>query len=1447
MLNYLSLLRAKWCLLFCLGLGLASAGYGQSAGGTVVGWGSNLYGQTVPPGGLTNAVAVACGFYHSLALRSDGRVTSWGYGSLYGVTNVPTSLTSASAVAAGAYHSLALRSNGTVVVWGDSSYNLSSIPAAATNVSTIAAGWYHNLALSSNGTVLAWGAGTIQATSPYFGQCMVPTNLAGVMAIAAGGYHSLALRTNGTVVAWGWNAAGQTNVPAGLSNVVAIAAGASNSLALKSDGTVVAWGSSSYGQAEVPAGLSNIVALAAGTAHNLVLENDGTLVAWGLNADSQTNIPCGLSNVMAIAAGSSHSLALVNMGPITFLTQPRGQTIYKGDEASFTPALLGAAPLSYQWVHNGMAVAEGTDASLVITNAQLADAGSYQLMASNAFGMVPSASAVLTVNDCAPYFLVQPASQFVWPPSDATLSVVAGGVPPLNYQWQFKGADLPGATSNVLTIGHASAADAGSYQVVVSNLYGRNTSSVAVLTVALPPSIVAQPVSQTAWLGSNATFSVTAGGTGPFNYQWRLNGTNLLASIITTVAGGGDAAHDVDRVQATNAVLRAPFGAALDRDGNLYVADTSSHRIRRIDTNGFITTVAGKGTAGFSGDGAAATNASLNTPRGVSVDAWGNLYVADTANHRIRKVNTNGVITTVAGTGSAGYNGEGGAATGGTLSSPYGVIPNSAGEFYILDYGNNRVRRVDTNGIMTTFAGSGGTGYYGDGGAATRAYLNGPAGGAFDTCGNLYIADSFNNRIRRVATNGIITTVAGNGLSGYFGDDDLAMLAMLSNPTGVALDSAGNLYLADSGNYRIREVCTDGKIRRVAGIGGYSDFSGDGGLATSARLSSPSGVVVDTVGCVYVVDRYNARVRKLAGASTLTVSNVALGAAGNYTVVVTGPLGSVTSSVAALTLEGPPTVLAQPASQTVLGGSPATFQVTVGGTAPLSYAWYCNGTNPVAGGTDALLGLDQVTANDAGPYTVVVTNLYGSVTSTVAQLTVALPPTICAQPTVPPTVLVGDTVSLGVAVTGIGPFSYQWQCNGTNLPNNIITTVAGTGATGFSGDGGAATNAQLNYPYGTVFDARGNWYIADFYNNRVRKVDTNGIITTAAAGFYGPGGLAIDAVGNIYVADYFNNQVRKIGTNGVVSTVAGNGSYGFTGDGDKAVSASLAKPQSVAVDARGNVFIADDYNNRIRRVDTNGIIITVAGGGTGGDGGAATLAQLANPSGLTLDAAGNMYIADWISSRVLKVDAAGIITTVTSLMAPSAVTLDAVGNLYISSAFPNRISRVDTNGIITTVAGGGSGGDGGAATNASLASSRGLSFDRAGNLYICDTFNSRVRKVALAGSPTRVLNNVNPASAGDYSVVVTSPWGSVTSSVVTLTVLIRPSIAATVPHADGSVTLNCAGTPNSTNRVWVTTNLEPPVTWWAVSTNVAGADGTWQFTDTDAAGSPARFYRVSMP
>jgi sugar lactone lactonase YvrE len=663
--------------------------------------------------------------------------------------------------------------------------------------------------------------------------------------------------------------------------------------------------------------------------------------------------------------------------------------------------------------------------------------------------------------------------------------------------------------------------------------------------------------------------------------------------IITTLAGNGDYGYAGDNNPAIHARLYNPSDIVFDKAGNLYIADTGNHCIRRVDKQGIITLVAGHPpVGGYWGDEGPATQVNLYYPSGVAIDSLGNLYIADTCNHRIRKVDKDGMISTVAGSGSGGsYGGDGGYATEARLNNPSGVTFDTSGNLYIADSSNHRIRKVDRYGIITTVAGNGTRGHSGDGGRATEAQLGYLAHLVVDAMGNLYIADEYNECIRKVDTNGIITTIAGNGLRGYAGDNGLATQCQLNSPEGLARDALGHLYIADTRNSLIRKVDTNGFITTVAG----SQNQGDGGPATEATLCEPSGVSADLWGNFYIADKYNHRIRKIDETGIIT---------------------------------------------------------TVAGVGKPGYT------------------------GDGGP--AIQAQLY--------------------HPT-------------GVTVDPLGNFYVADKDNRVIRKidaEGIISTVAGTGEGGYGGDGGLATQARL-YPTALALDSLGDIYIADKWNDRVRRLDRHGIITTVAgkgvSGYSGdggpateaelcePSGVAIDTIGNLYIADTCNYRIRRVDTNGMISTVAGTGEFGYSGDGGPAIQATIGSLYGLALDIQGNLFFTDSYHNLIRKVDTEGIITTVAGGGDPpdglGDGGFATQASLDIPLDVTVDAWGSLYIADSLNDRIRKVEDVFVIqkATVTGTVTDSSTNLplsDVMATVRDSHA--TLEAKTDSNGKFTVPA-----------------------------------------------------------------------------------------------------------------------------------------------------------------
>ena len=845
------------------------------------------------------------------------------------------------------------------------------------------------------------------------------------------------------------------------------------------------------------------------------------------------------------------------------------------------------------------------------------------------------------------------------------------------------------------------------------------------------------------------------------------------SGTISTIAGTRQRRFSGDNGPATQARLHAPFGLATDNAGNLFIADYWNHRIRRVDPTGTISTIAGTGERGHSGDGGPAVAARLNSPDGIVVDSAGNLFIADSSNHRIRRVGPLGTITTIAGTGAWGFGGDNGPATQARLHAPSGLATDNAGNLFIADTRNQRIRRVDPSGTITTVAGTGETGFSGDGGPAVAARLNIPTGIAVDRAGNLFITDSWNSRIRRVDPSGTITTIAGTGRVGFSGDGGPAVAARLGYPEGVALDGSGNLYVNDRLNQRIRRVDPSGTITTIAGTGKVG-FSGDGGPAVQAQFDYPQDLAVDSAGNLYVADTDNNRVRIL----TRTTSPVTL----------PRPTGLTATAVSSSRID-----------MTWRDNSHNETGFRIGRRQNGSAEWVEVGTTAANVNTFSDAGLEPDTTyryrvqafNSAGGSAFsnesVAKTLKGTLIDPGWRIDTVAGGAIGDNG---PAILAGLNFPWDLAVDGIGnlyiadAFNHRIRRVDTS---GTITTIAGTAERGFSGDGGPAADAQLHLPHGVAVDGSGNLFIADYGNNRIRRVDASGTITTIAGtgepGFGGDGGLAADAQlyaphgvevdgsGNLFIADYSNNRIRRVDASGTITTIAGTGEPGFGGDGGPVVEAQLSLPRGVAVDGAGNLFIADTGNNRIRRVDPSGTITTIAGTGEpgfGGDGGLAADAQLYAPYDVAVDGSGNLFIADSANSRIRQVDTKGTITTIAGtgesgfggdngpaveaqLNFPLSVTVNGAGNLFIADG-NSRIRQVDTTGTITTIAGaGGAGfsGDGGPAVEAQLSVLRGVAVDGAGNLFIADTTNHRIRRVDPSGTITTIAGTGEPGFGGE--------------------------------------------------------------------------------------------------
>ncbi|HKN23794.1 MAG TPA: hypothetical protein VJX72_03030, partial [Candidatus Acidoferrum sp.] len=796
---------------------------------------------------------------------------------------------------------------------------------------------------------------------------------------------------------------------------------------------------------------------------------------------------------------------------------------------------------------------------------------------------------------------------------------------------------------------------------------------------------------------------------------------------ITTVAGGGPSSVPL------SAAIYNPDAVFKDASGNLYIAATGANAVYKIDSTGKLTTIAGTGTAGFSGEGGPATSAQLDAPTDVFVDGFGNIFIADANNNVIREiVAATGNINTVAGIpGFAGYNGDGIAATTAELNGPTGVTVDGSGNIFIAEINGCRVREVvaSTNKIQTLAgtagagtpgpAPTGNCGYNGNGIAANTAKLNGPSAVVLDSTGNLFLADQGNYCVRKVATTGQITDVAGTctvllAPGAADGDGGPATSALFQRPVRLFVDGHENVYISDIADNRMREVvAATGDIQTVAGTG-TAGFTGEGGLATQAELDQPSGVWVDASGNIFLTDSLNNRVREVT-ASNGFIQTIAGDGSGD------GDGGPATSGL----LDAP-------------------FGVAVDGTGNLFIA---------------------DTAN--------------------------------------------SVIREVVAATG------------------NITTVAGTFTAGFDGDG-LALNVDLNNPNGVFVDGSGDIFIADSQNNAIREV-INGDLTTVVGESDGvltnvlnyPTAVFVDGSGNIFIADSGNNVIEKVAAVVVEGTpaltvVAGTGTAGFTGNGGPATTAELNAPSGVFLDSSGNIFIADSLNNVIREVvAATGNIETVAGNGTAGfsgDAGPATSAQLDYPIGVFVDSSENIFIADSNNNAVREV-------------------LAATGNI---------------RSVAGSSGNAGFSGDGGPAANAELNYPAGVFGDNQSNLYVADPGNSRIRKIAgiVTGAPANIVASggtpqsatVGAAFATPLSATVTDAFGNLVAGVVVT--FTASEIGASGSFPDGvlrlTVTTNPAGIATST--VFTANTIAGGYT---VTASVTGVATPANFSLTNTPGPPA--------
>ncbi len=835
---------------------------------------------------------------------------------------------------------------------------------------------------------------------------------------------------------------------------------------------------------------------------------------------------------------------------------------------------------------------------------------------------------------------------------------------------------------------------------------------------------------------------------------------------VETLAGSGRSGF----VDGTVGIAQFSYlsGVAIDGSGFVYVADTVNHSIRKITPTGVVSTLAGTGTAGFV-DGTGNV-AQFDGPGGVAVDGSGFVYVADNGNRRIRKITPDGVVSTFASTGSSG------------------VAVDGSGNVYVADRGNHRIRKITPGGVISTLAGTGVSGFVD--GAGNVARFNNPFGVAIDGSGNVYVADRGNHRIRKITPSGVVSTLAGTGISGF--RNGAGNVARFNTLSGVAVDVSGNVYVADRDNHRIRKITSSGVVSTFAGDGTRRSMDGAGNVA---QFNNPSGVAVDGSGNVYVADQNNHRIRRLIIESPIIDLICTNGVAFRAKVFFANTEKCV-SCDSGFGLDGE--ICRERLDPICTNGVASMVKVFTANTEKCVSCDngfdlngdICGGFDPIC--TNGVASMVTVfTANtekcvscDSGfvldselcreQFDPICTNGVASMVKVLTANTEKcvscdngfdLNGDICGG--FDPICTNGVAASMVKVVTSstekcVSCNNYYALKRDETCTPIIVETLAGTGTQG--GMNGVGSVAHFRFPSGVVIDGSGNVYVADAVNRRIRKITSGGVVGTLAgtgsngfsdgagtlAQFSYPSGVAVDGSGFVYVADTFNHRIRKITSGGVVSTLAGTGTAGFM-DGAGTL-AQFSSPGGVAVDSSGFVYVADQDNHRIRKITPGGVVSILAGTGTqGGMNGAGNITQFNGPYGVAVDGSGNVYVADKDNHRIRKItpDPNGMSTvttfagtgisgfmdgvgTLAQFNSPLGVAVNSAGFVYVADGENNRIRKITPGGVVSTLAGTGSQGFiDGAGGVAQFNSPISVAVDGVGNIYVADEKNHRIRRLII--------------------------------------------------------------------------------------------------------------------
>jgi|GEM_PF-500003 len=827
-------------------------------------------------------------------------------------------------------------------------------------------------------------------------------------------------------------------------------------------------------------------------------------------------------------------------------------------------------------------------------------------------------------------------------------STVQNGLGPFTYAWSFGDGQTSSGTSSQQTFVSSTQntyAKAGTYTVTltITNGAGTTTTVTNTVTVVNPPAPSNVTILSSYGLQPTlVNFAVAAIGVAPYTYVWNFG---------DTITAGTDPKNPL-----TSATIAHQYASTGTYNVQVTITDslgqsTTASATVSVSSSGLSLLAGSVGGAGAVD--ATGTAARFNGPYGTAMDSAGNLYIVDKISSTIRKMTAAGVVTTLAGTAGQTGNVD---ATGSAarFNQPTGLAIDASGTLYVADSGNNTIRKVSPTGVVTTLAGIAGTSGATDSASATSATFNDPLAVAVDSSGNVYVADTGNYTVRKISTSGAVTTLAGTaGTPGS--QDGTGSAALFNSPVGLALDGQGNLYAADFSNYTVRKISPAGVVTTIAGVAGITGTTD--GQGAKANFTAPDGLTYNAqAGGLYVTDGSTIRFIALTGSSIDQVTTLA--GAANFT----GALDGVGTSA-------------------VFNG-PASISVAADGS--LYVADYGNNT----------IRKITISQNSSSNTIYTVTTIAGMAGTS------------------------GANNGTGAAASFLAPSGIAQDSAG-NLyvtdtynhlirmitPAGVVTTIAGSGTAGATN--GVGTAASFNTPEGIVIDSAGNLYVADTGNNVIRKITvstgTSGNVYTvstfagqmgvhgalngtgSAAQFNTPTGLAIDAQGNLYVADFINYTIRKITPAGVVTTLAGSAGNLGAVDGT-GTAARLNHPTGITVDSQGNVYVADCYNNTIRKITSAGVVTTIAGSGAAGSADSTTglAAQFNHPFAITIDSAGNLYVADGNNSTIRKIVPSGTtpVTTIVgqpgqfgttlgalpgNVMTPQGVLIASGGQLVITS------------------------------------------------------------------------------------------------------------------------------------------------------------------------------------